>query len=355
MNLTTDFELSYPVTAEFVGLSPIRPVMVRTKFVGWEDELVPTPERGEYPRHIEVSPMLSFPDINPHATRPIAETRIRDVMPHTHEYSEVFIIFGGEALHESEYFTAPLQTGSAAFVPPGHSHAITGCRNLIISNIGYLSPWIITDQSDLRAGDIPPGYFAAELFNGAVDGAIEQAELDRTERTHMRIEVEHLAHELARERPAHTYLKSCLLKLLVVLSRASLRERQSEPKLPFREEIWKALEEVESAIVKAESFNVASLAAQMGLSEGHFSRLFKRHTGKSPQGFYQGRRIQYACQMLCNPSMSVTEIAHRLGFASCSHFNEVFRRYMGKTPTHYRSNRDRNEGRPPGSTQRSRS
>jgi len=53
--------------------------------------------------------------------------------------------------------------------------------------------------------------------------------------------------------------------------------------------------------------------------------------------FYPPERfILAASQMLQNPGMNVTDIAHRLGYSDVAHFARAFRRIAGVTPLMYR-------------------
>jgi AraC family transcriptional regulator len=48
------------------------------------------------------------------------------------------------------------------------------------------------------------------------------------------------------------------------------------------------------------------------------------------------RRFARACELLATSSLSVTEIAHRCGFASSQHLATVMRRRHATTPSDYR-------------------
>lgn len=78
--------------------------------------------------------------------------------------------------------------------------------------------------------------------------------------------------------------------------------------------------------------SVAALAGQIGMSPFTFSKLFKAKVEASPHSFVLSRRIQRA-EILLGGSLSLTEIALSVGFASQSHFTEAFRRRTGRTPS----------------------
>jgi len=86
----------------------------------------------------------------------------------------------------------------------------------------------------------------------------------------------------------------------------------------------------------AEDFCLPQLAQVAGISDYHFSRLFKRATGQSPSQYFIRLRMARARQLLLETDLSVIEIGMEVGYSSPSHFSQVFRREVGVTPSAYR-------------------
>ncbi len=79
------------------------------------------------------------------------------------------------------------------------------------------------------------------------------------------------------------------------------------------------------------------LAERSGLSPARFFAEFKKRTGTSPKDYLLRLRIDTAAQRLRDDeSISVTDIAHELGFSSSQYFSTVFRRYKGTNPSAWR-------------------
>ncbi len=86
----------------------------------------------------------------------------------------------------------------------------------------------------------------------------------------------------------------------------------------------------------AEEFSLARLAAQVGMSESHFNRLFKRATGLPPSQYHIRLRMDAARRLLRETTRSVIEIGNEVGYSNPSHFARLFRKETGLTPSDYR-------------------
>lgn len=70
--------------------------------------------------------------------------------------------------------------------------------------------------------------------------------------------------------------------------------------------------------------SLSCIAAECGLSVGHFARAFQQSTGVAPHRWLQMQRIEKAKNLLCGPSLSIAAIALDCGFANQSHFSHAF-------------------------------
>lgn len=86
---------------------------------------------------------------------------------------------------------------------------------------------------------------------------------------------------------------------------------------------------------------VSVLAQRLGCTRGHLHAVFRREVGMAPSDYVQRLRIKKACEWLSDGALSITDIAHDMGFASSQHFSRTFRKYLGLTPTDYRGQRYR--------------
>jgi AraC-like DNA-binding protein len=81
---------------------------------------------------------------------------------------------------------------------------------------------------------------------------------------------------------------------------------------------------------------LAELARMAGLSEGHFSRAFKRSVGLPPHRWVLHRRVAAAARRLADDDASLSDIALSLGFSDQSLFTRQFAALTGVTPGAYR-------------------
>jgi len=82
----------------------------------------------------------------------------------------------------------------------------------------------------------------------------------------------------------------------------------------------------------SEDISLKAIAAAVGMSPFHFSRLFKRSTGASPHQYLLQCRTERAKQLLLQSSESIADVALRLGFCDQSHMTTHFKRAYGVTP-----------------------
>src|SRR6202008_2860377 len=90
-----------------------------------------------------------------------------------------------------------------------------------------------------------------------------------------------------------------------------------------------------------ESITLATLAQVAGLSRMYFAAQFRAATGCRPHECVLRKRIERAQQLLLETSEPLVSIALGVGFQSQAHFSTVFKRFAGMSPNQWRAaNRD---------------
>jgi len=83
--------------------------------------------------------------------------------------------------------------------------------------------------------------------------------------------------------------------------------------------------------------NVSYCASELCLSANYFGDLIKKETGKSALEYIQLKIMDLAKEKVFDPNKTVNEIAYELGFKYAQHFSRLFKRRTGYTPNEYRS------------------
>lgn len=86
--------------------------------------------------------------------------------------------------------------------------------------------------------------------------------------------------------------------------------------------------------------SVRFFADRLCLSPGYFGDLVKKETGKTAQEHIQLKIIGMAKERLLGSADGVSQIAYSLGFQYPQHFSRLFKKATGLTPNEYRRSRD---------------
>ncbi len=72
------------------------------------------------------------------------------------------------------------------------------------------------------------------------------------------------------------------------------------------------------------------------MSVSWFARVFKRHTGTSPQQYLINVRINKAKELLVSSTYNISKIAEIVGYYNPLYFSRVFKKHTGCSPSEYR-------------------
>ncbi|AFK67742.1 AraC family transcriptional regulator [Pseudomonas putida SJTE-1] len=175
-----------------------------------------------------------------------------------------------------------------------------------------------------------------EVMGGPVE-AVRLREVSGGRDEGLSVLLEHVRLELMGRGASPLYLQGLAQCIAVYLARNYLDSsaddrprRNALPAYKFR----RVLAAMEADL--ARDFNLRQLAEVAGMSECHFSRMFKKAAGYSPLQFFIRLRMARARQLLLETDQSIIDIGLEVGYSSHSHFSQVFKREVGVTPTQYR-------------------
>lgn len=82
--------------------------------------------------------------------------------------------------------------------------------------------------------------------------------------------------------------------------------------------------------------SLSNIAAAQGLSEGYLATVFKRETEKTVTEYVREKRMKHAAHLLTTTRLQVQTIALHCGIMDVQYFSKLFKKHTGKTPKEYR-------------------
>ena len=104
--------------------------------------------------------------------------------------------------------------------------------------------------------------------------------------------------------------------------------------LPVGSDIYRITEYMGRHFADGET--IGNISRHFGFSREYFSRMFKRHTGVSPDRYLTEIRLQSAVDDLLNGDETVEQIARSNGFSSARSFSRAFQTRFASTPATFR-------------------
>ena len=261
-----------------------------------------------------------------------------DYGAHDHEFAELCIIWGGTGLHITSDGARPLQRGSMIVMMPGQVHAFDQTRNMVTTNIYYLSEWLVENTRFFAdSGAIIPLFLAECLYRQPTwQQRVPQFELNTRELRGVRRDLLELMAELEQPSPSLFFLRATFFRLLYRFAKAFERTPDHAAIQTPPTDVERLLSSVEIALSQRREFSVDDAAHDAGISRRHASRRFRQHVGMSLARYYQRRRIHLACNLLLDSAHSVTDVAHELNFSDGAHFCRAFAAERGMSPREFR-------------------
>ena len=211
-----------------------------------------------------------------------------------------------------------MRTGDLLVVPAGIPHAL---------GPHAASPWS-TYWLDV-AGDLLPDYLAelGAASHPTVLRVGEGVEFVRLFNECVGAEPKDAAFE---QRLVRSHAAAHLLALLI-------QRLRTAPK-PAADGLHKVAECIEYISEHLDQpLRIARLAAVAGLSPAHFAVRFKEQTASSPREYLRLLRIHRASELLRTTTLSVKDIAGRVGYPDPLHFSRQFKAFQGVAPRDYRA------------------
>lgn len=252
---------------------------------------------------------------------------------HSHDFCELVIVTHGQAMHWLEGMNFPVTAGDVFLLQGRQRHYFYERTNLDLINIMYDPEKIGLQENELRR---MPGYCAMFMLEPTYRRQHRFASRLHLKRVPL-ARVEQLAAEMEREcaqpRPGHEVaLRAKLLELMVYLARAYTSTDATEAHALLR--VGNVIGALENEFAK--DWKLDDLLNIAHMSRSNLMRVFRKATGQTPIEYLVRLRIQRAMELLRNTNLSITEIAHEVGFNDSNYFTRQFRRIVGESPSRFR-------------------
>ncbi|WKL02877.1 AraC family transcriptional regulator [Paenibacillus amylolyticus] len=87
----------------------------------------------------------------------------------------------------------------------------------------------------------------------------------------------------------------------------------------------------------AGGISVEGVSTHAGVDRTHFAKQFRKAYGLSPVQYIQQLKMNQAKRLLVQTPLSLTEVAHSVGYPDLFSFSKAFKKQVGLPPNRYRT------------------
>ncbi|MGI5128624.1 helix-turn-helix domain-containing protein [Pseudonocardia sp. CA-107938] len=273
------------------------------------------------------SPLDAEIDVNRHV---LDET----LVAHDHDFVEVAVVAGGSAVHETLYGERRIGRGDAFVIRPGAWHAYRRCVQLAVVNCCFQAR-LLERELQWLAGE-PRLRLLLWPGRGTDDGVVPVS-LGAAAFQHLNEQLDQLATGPA-DLPRPYRIAHLLLLLRTLACELDMTQvAESERLAATPPTITDALRLLTDDL--ARPWRAEELAAAVGLSPAHFSRIFHQAVGRPPMAHLAVLRAEAAAARLLQSSEPLSVVGAAVGWADPNYFARRFRAHFGASPSEYRSRR----------------
>jgi AraC family transcriptional regulator, transcriptional activator of pobA len=246
---------------------------------------------------------------------------------HRHDYHELFVLDVGAARHRIDGEVVEQGPGSVLLIGRGQTHVLESARGL-----GGVVVRFTESVLSGAAQQASPGWFLVRarscVMHPPPDERLALQQLLGLLGDEMRRPAD------ARSTALQTYHLSAAL-LLVDRWQGTQTPDVGVAPSPEVELFQRFARLLEAEFT--EHHDAGWYADQLAVTPNHLARTMRALTGRSTKGLIGDRLMTEGQRLLRHTSLTVQQIAHRLGYADPLYFSRAFRRHLGKPPSAYRS------------------
>lgn len=270
---------------------------------------------------------------------PVRLTRFRLVdeyeFPATN-FPELFFVEQGTFLHESESGTQAVREGAVLMVNAGLRHSVKQPGEVVMTRLRYLPEWLTREyELVVRSRDLLALFFDQSWFRFPRDENLHVFTTRGEGASRIRAELEYLRGLLREQRQLEPVTRVCALKLMMLIADEHRHFWRGVSDMEMRPEAVHALDQIESAILRAESFDPSAMS-RGGYEKQAIEKAFHDLTGMGMADYAHRRRVFHAAYVLLTTHEEPRRISKALGWSTTAEFAKQFDSVFGITPSVYR-------------------
>ncbi len=259
--------------------------------------------------------------------------------PHFHEFLELEYVISGAGVHRVGDAKVPVSSGYAFFTNFDTPHCFLSESE---ENPIVLYNCVFTPESLKGAGlDFREFTAAANdmlyktIFPQEFKNTPYLSVFDRSLKLKRIFETMYQEFKNAQE-GYNSVLMGCLIQLLVYFMR--LYESRSDTNAAqgvhaqYISQVMQHIEENYAGRISLRELSEIAL-----LSPNHLCKVFKDLTGITVSEYIQKLRMDKACELLSDTSLTLAEISCEVGYQDVGYLRRIFKKELGQTPSEYRT------------------
>lgn len=270
-------------------------------------------------------------------------TNFSDLKIHTHDFIEIVYVYDGKGYHIYNNVTYPVSKGELYIINSRTPHCFyptdkSNSEHLVVYNLCFFPEFISSINIHLP--------ILVELTDIMLYKSLYPDEIiyspDLKLSGSMRTEIEQLYEKMYLEFTSKginyvELLRLSLCELLLKIHRFYQQNHASPESavIKYRHQlIPDCIQYLRENYSK--KVTIEELSNNFFLSKSYLSSLFKKATGSGVVEYLQHIRIERACELLTNTTLSITEISTQVGYTDYRFFNKSFKKITGVTAHEYR-------------------
>ena len=255
---------------------------------------------------------------------------------HEHEFYEIIYVYKGQCKNTINRVDDTIhREGDVCIIPPKTKHSIGVFDDSIIINIAIKSSTFHSTFFDLFTGKNQ----LSEFFSHILYSKTENNYL--TFKTNSNPSIRSIVEDIFIEfNNKGQYYNKILNSYIIIFWSMLLRYHESNIHSVLNTNTNQSiiLQILNYLHDNFKDVTLSSVASNFGYSVPHLSKILKDSTGKNFTTIIKDIKLEKACKLLKETSLSISTICELIGYSNPEHFSRLFKNEFNISPGKYRSN-----------------